>query len=506
MPLTRLFLYAFAALMAVTLGGCQGGTASADDGRYEVAAEAYPAKLSLSVRKRLERYRDEDSPLAFLIAPDGGFSVYWRCNGANCWRSDETYIEAAQEYCRTFGHLGDCLVHSVRGRKVWRGPEVYETGVRSRLTTPWRFSNQGPQQARGMVLYVPGYGGHRFPPSLDHERAPAYLRDLNRSGYDVLRLNVAHYDMGIDNEADINQRITETVAGLREQGYSRVYVAGQSRGAWQIMGALKSGLSVDGAILMVPAAHGRATTWEGEVNERYPSGTEDFAALIEGLPPTRMLFGFFAGDEYDTGGRQLSLQRSLGPGLGDAVQIIDRPDQFAGHGAAGHTAFAHVYGECMAQFLSGMALELSACTRPLDPENELHAALRQHLQDRGATRRTGDDLVAHVAARAFHPVRGNPGWWGMLVRPDGSMLQWFPGTYLSGNTLESTWETDDTHFCILESRRHNRKRYCYEVWAMPSGNTGFVSPDGLAFVVGSRPAGRVADLDFTPGNWKGTEG
>ncbi|PJK30398.1 hypothetical protein [Minwuia thermotolerans] len=470
-------------------------------------ADGYPPTLSLGVKRKLARYREEPWPLAFVVAPDGGYATYWRCSGPGCDGTDREYVAQVQEVCRRFGHKGDCLVHSIRDRKIWPGPEVFETGVRSRLIVPWKHDNIGPERARGVIVHIPGFGGDRYPPSLDHERAPFFLRQTNKEGWDTYRLNIAHYDYGIDNEAEINARIAETVREMRRRGYARVYLNGQSRGAWQILGAAQaSDLAIDGAFIMVPAAHGRAETWDGRTNPRYADSDADFRELIAPLGRYRLFFGFFRGDQYDPGGRAEAIGELHGDRVGESIFVLDRPPDLAGHGATWHRAFDGLYARCVRDFLEGIPVAFESCTDPLSLENDGMVATREHVIARGGERMEDAELRRFFDGRAAFPAAGPRGWWGLLAEPGGGLLQWFPGSYLTGNTIRSEWRVEDDGFCIIGSPRLNANRYCYDVYRLDDGRVAMVAPDGLAFVGATQPADDVAALGFTPGDWRGEEG
>jgi hypothetical protein len=285
-----------------------------------------------------------------------------------------------------------------------------------------------------------------------------------------------------------------------------VFLAGQSRGAWQILGALSRDIDVDGAFLAAPAAHGRPVSWSGKENRRFPRAADDWEKLIADVGAHRLFLTFFDGDEYDPGGRVEALQRLLGDRIGSDVFVLDRPENHAGHGAAAHTAFFAAYGDCLTDFLDGETVAFETCRRPLDPDNERHAATEPALAERGGEPVASAELEGFFSGRAIYPARGNRGWWGMLARPDGSLLQWFAGSYLTGNTLEARWEIDDGRFCVVDSLRLDRNRYCYAVYRMPSGKIGLLTPDGMALVVATEPARTAGDLAFRPGDWKGSEG
>lgn len=490
-------------LTAILLAGTAAAQNKPEDTRWLRQVANYPEKLSVSARYVIGRYEAEPHPLVLVVAPDGGYATYWRCNGPDCRLDDAVYVGKALRLCEERSHLGECLVYAVRDRILWPTPPVFETEIRSKLVVPWKFTNKGAEQARGVIVHVPGYAGHRYPPTLDHPVAPYYLRKLNQDGYDVLRLNIAHFDYGSTDYVELSQKLRETVSGLRKGGYRRVFLNGQSRGAWEILSASASGLGIDGAMLFVPAAHGRPVRWDGEENSRYERARQDFTRLVENAGRYRFLFAFFKGDEYDPGDRVETLSGRTVDDPAVEQFILDNPSDLEGHGAAGRIAFHTIYGPCLEQFLEGGNVQFHDCRNDFTASSELHAATESHLIELGGIRLQGVSLKAHLLDRAFFPTSGHGGWWGYHLSGNGDLLQWFPGDYLTGNTLQAEWEAHGDNFCVRESRRLNSNNYCYRVYLMPTGNTGLVAPDGLAFVVQSIKAGTPEDLPFRPGDWMG---
>lgn len=467
---------------------------------------AYPEKLSVSARYVIERYENEPYPLALVVAPDGGYATYWRCNSADCVFDDAVYVGKALKLCEERSHLGECLVYAVRDRMLWPTPPVFETEIRSKLIVPWKFTNDGPDKAKGVIVHVPGYAGHRYPPTLDHPVAPYYLRKLNQKGYDVLRLNIAHFDYGSTDYEELSQKLRDVVSGLRKGGYARVFLNGQSRGAWEILSASANGLGIDGAMLFVPAAHGRPIRWDGSTNSRYAIAVEDFDELMQRAGRYRFLFAFFDGDQYDPGGRADTLATRAADGPDLEQYVLDDPGDLAGHGAAGRIAFQKIYGPCLETFLEGRDVDFQHCRDAFRLAGEREAATEAHLIELGGIRLTAPSLRSYLRASALYPAVGHGGWWGYHMAADGKLLQWFPGNYLTGNTLQAEWETRNDNFCVRGSRRLNSSDYCYRVYLMPSGNIGLVAPDGLAFVVSTIKAETPEDLPFQPGDWKGETG
>ncbi|WP_416897010.1 MAG: hypothetical protein ACMVY4_16080 [Minwuia sp.] len=491
------------------------GTTHADDelawsraaitppGEWIRAESDYPQKLSIHARYTIERYKQEPFPLALVVAPDGGYATYWRCSDAHCSLDDQVYVQKALKACRERAHIGECLVHSIRHKQVWPVPVVYEADIRARLITPWHHQKFGPEQAKGAIVHVPGFAGHRFPTAMDHPLTPFHLSQLNKEGYDTFRLNIAHYDYSRTDRPELNRTLKSTVRQLRREGYRKVFLNGQSRGAWEILAASSEDLGIDGAMLFVPAAHGRAESWDGSPSRRFRQSAQDFRQLIAAAGRERFLFAFFRGDEYDPGGRAETLMQIRANDIGSKIAVLDGPDNLAGHGAAGRIAFYRQYGTCLSRFLEGEEVDFDTCRTPFALNDELDASTEAHILELGGMRLKGKELDLYMDNRAVFPAIGTPGWWGFHARTDGSILQWFPGRYLTGNTLESHWRIDGDAFCIIDSPRQNSNFYCYDVYRMPDGKVGLVAPDGLAVIARTETSNPTLGLSFQPGDWEG---
>jgi pimeloyl-ACP methyl ester carboxylesterase len=205
---------------------------------------------------------------------------------------------------------------------------------------------RGPERARGVVIYSHGRSltgeDSKSPP-------PAYLKDLAKSGWDVLRFNrPRREDTLLASSADLAGRAAE----LRSKGYKRVILTGQSFGAFlSIMAAAKT-TAVDGVIATSPAAFGSYLdsfdTWRMNASQL-------FVALAQ-LHHARILLAFFHGDDYDPGGRAEEAGTVLARNDDFAV-IIDQPPGLVGHLAAATSKFAKGYGSCLDKFAEGLGLE-----------------------------------------------------------------------------------------------------------------------------------------------------
>jgi pimeloyl-ACP methyl ester carboxylesterase len=150
--------------------------------------------------------------------------------------------------------------------------------------------HRGPRAAEGAVIWAHGYGGaeedHR------HHALPGLVSPLNEAGFDVFRFD---RHPGDDSLFITLPRLVRALPALREAGYRRIILGGQSRGAWQAMlAAAERPELVDAVLAAAPAAH-------GERPEFRPLALEDFRRVLAGLDEqrTRLLVMLFDRDEFD---------------------------------------------------------------------------------------------------------------------------------------------------------------------------------------------------------------
>ena len=152
--------------------------------------------------------------------------------------------------------------------------------------------HRGPRAAEGAVIWAHGYGGAEE----DHRghALPGLVSPLNEAGFDVFRFD---RHPGDDSLFVTLPRLLRALPSLREAGYRRIILGGQSRGAWQaILAAAERPDLVDSVIAAAPAAH-------GERPEQRALALEDFRRVLGGLDErrTRLLVMVFDRDEFDPG-------------------------------------------------------------------------------------------------------------------------------------------------------------------------------------------------------------
>jgi dienelactone hydrolase len=207
----------------------------------------------------------------------------------------------------------------------------------------------GPSMASGAVIWSHG----RSADSEDSEApTPPFIARLSNGGWDTFRLNRLRAN---DTLAGSAGALVQEVHRLKQQGYRRVVLAGQSFGGFlSLMGADASD-EVDAVIATAPAAYGSYSdhydTWRANATALYP--------LLARVRHARVMLFYFHGDEFDPGGRGERSRDILAERHLDYV-VVDQPRQLATHWAASTPLFARLYGDCILAFLAANGFEPDA--------------------------------------------------------------------------------------------------------------------------------------------------
>jgi hypothetical protein len=324
--------------------------ASAD---VSIAALLDPNRVPYLPQEGREDYRRfllRPLPRAFAVSREGAWG--W----ASGIESDpERTAERALANCRRWGG-SDCRLYARDLAVLWPGLEAVAPAVPDRplvagpgyaVVPDARFLWHGPQAARGAYVWAHG----RAPNGIDSRGAQPqpHVRPFNHAGYDVLRFD---RDPATDETEAGAAWLREALASLRAQGYRRIVVGGQSRGAWNALQALDRPGLADAVVAIAPAAHG-------------PTGSPAHAWALDDLrrvvaaaqnPKARVIVANFADDPFDPDPEQrAAIFRALsGPRVG-ALLFLDRPQDFSGHGAGADWRFTQRYGACLLDFAEGRA-------------------------------------------------------------------------------------------------------------------------------------------------------
>jgi len=207
----------------------------------------------------------------------------------------------------------------------------------------------GPTKAGGAVIWSHGLSAD----AEDFEApTPPFIALLRDGGWDTFRFNRMRAN---DTFAESARALVQDVHRLKQQGYRRVALVGQSFGGFLSLIGGDTSDEVDAVIATAPAAFGtysnRYDTWRANATELYP--------LLARVRRARVMLFYFHGDEFDPGGRgersrDILAERNL------EYVVIDQPRQLATHWAATTQLFARLYGTCILAFLDAIHFEPDA--------------------------------------------------------------------------------------------------------------------------------------------------
>jgi pimeloyl-ACP methyl ester carboxylesterase len=197
----------------------------------------------------------------------------------------------------------------------------------------------GAARAQGAVIWSHGR-------SLQSECSlvptPDYISAFRTAGWDVFRLNRPSI---IDTLPDSAAALAREAEGLKQRGYRRVVLAGQSFGGFISLIAAGRSDAVDAVIATAPAAYGSA-----ESNPfAYGLNATRLYDLLGAVRHARVALFFFDGDIFDPGGRAPIADEILRT-RGLAHLVIDRPAGLTTHWASISPAFASQFGPCLVAF------------------------------------------------------------------------------------------------------------------------------------------------------------
>jgi hypothetical protein len=323
--------------------------------------------LNAEGREDYARFLLQATPRAFALSSEGAWG--W----AAALPDAAATAARALELCGSWGGSG-CKIYAEDLAVIWPGRESSSpppppaqpvgTGPGWSLVPDGRFLWQGPATARGAYVWAHGRaaGGQD---SRGSQPQP-HVRAFNNVGYDVLRFD---RDPATD-ETDIAAGwLRGALRSLREQGYARIVVGGQSRGAWNALQALDTPGLVDGVVAIAPAAHGATGS------PAWAWALDDLREVVSAArsPAARVAIVNFAQDEFDPDpdGRAALFRRLHAPQVG-ALLFLDRPAEVTGHGGGAESRFTLRYGPCLLDFVEGRG---TGCGEAAPARHETEAVL-----------------------------------------------------------------------------------------------------------------------------------
>jgi hypothetical protein len=293
------------------------------------------------------RFLMQATPRAFALSPDGTW-------GWAAAQPDMAATEArALTLCAQWGGRA-CRLYARDLAVVWNGEpnrpgappaRMLASGQGWSLMPDRRFFWQGPKAARGVYVWAHGRaaGGQD---SRGGQPQP-HVRVFNNAGWDVVRFD---RDPATDETDPAAAWLRGALQVLRAQGYDRVVVGGQSRGAWNALQALQEPGLADAVVAVAPAAHG------ARGSPAWAWALDDLRRVVAQArsPAARVAVVTFAEDEFDPdpAGRAAIFRSLAAPQVG-ALLFLDRPAEVSGHGGGADSRFALRYGACLLEFVEG---------------------------------------------------------------------------------------------------------------------------------------------------------
>lgn len=240
-----------------------------------------------------------------------------------------------------------CRLLASDGR-IMGGPAIpAEQGALGPFTRSAFHLHRGPAAAEGVVVWGHGYGGAGE--EMRGAPLPGFLTALNEAGYDILRFDRVPGD---DALALTLPRLVRALPLLREAGYRRVILGGQSRGGWQaLLAAAQRPDLVEAVLAAAPAAHGEM---DASAEARQAQALEDFRRALAGLrdTPLRLLVMLFEEDEFDPDpGQRARAVAELAAERRPPTLVLWPQGPARGHSAVGDWRFTRDYAACVITLL-----------------------------------------------------------------------------------------------------------------------------------------------------------
>ena len=215
------------------------------------------------------------------------------------------------------------------------------------------FANEaplGPIAAKGVVLWSHG----RSVNSEDSlSPTPPYMATLRQAGWETMRFNRMR---DTDNLQDSARELTQRVEQLKQRGYRRIVLAGQSYGAFLSLMAADASDDVHAVIATAPAAYGSFAdfyeSWRSNATQLYP--------LLETIRHARVMLFYFHGDDFDPGGRGERSKAILAAHNIDNL-VVDQPPQLTTHWAASSKLFVTRFAGCIRDFIEAESGAAVSC-------------------------------------------------------------------------------------------------------------------------------------------------
>ncbi|KAA0681323.1 S9 family peptidase [Roseomonas genomospecies 6] len=197
----------------------------------------------------------------------------------------------------------------------------------------------GPTMARGAVVWSHGR-------SVDVEDSnaptPLYMKTMRDAGWDVFRLDRMRVSDTLPNSS---RALAGYADQLKDRGYRKVVLTGQSFGAFISLMAAGQTDRIDAVVGTAPAAFGNFS----DAYDSFRDNASQLWPILRRVQSARVMLFFFHGDDFDPGGRGDSARGILSSRGLDHI-VVDQPALLTGHGAAATGMFVRRFSACILRF------------------------------------------------------------------------------------------------------------------------------------------------------------
>lgn len=338
------------AAMAAFLAGCQGNAMYGEG----------PITLSPHTSALYKSYLQEQYPLVFTVSTDGNESTYYWCSAFGCDLPKAKSIRV----CEQRSNGVPCKVYAVRRQIVWKGTvdnQDYDS-VDVEMELVGKDPEYAPKHHKGAVVYMPGYSPDDPIEETDGS-IPGYLKRLHEMGWHAYKLYTVHEHRSVltlDKQVEALRRL---IQGLKQRGFKRVILTGQSAGGWLALYAAAYAPEVDGIVAATPSRYGSRVNNMGSGNQSFGQSTGATLRLLRKVRDTRVVLAFFDGDPWEPAERAGQVEALLAR-TGLRSIVLDHPEGIYGHHGAWSEAFRDLYTECLDRFFQGENMTEASCRAP----------------------------------------------------------------------------------------------------------------------------------------------
>lgn len=338
--------------LLIFLGFVMPASAQVPDAAYRAFFAPPVANGPESLRYALgQHYRGAvpNAALAYAIAPDGRAVWFVGANQASEAAAREAALAGCGRLAQPIGAA--CQVFATNGTAPGRPAITPATQAIGPLTSSAFHYRHGPARARGVVVWSHGRAASRGIGRADARGSPvqAWVSLLNDAGWDVMRFDRAP---DTDELEPSTAQLLAALPLLRQAGYQRIVLAGQSRGAWHsLLAAQRAPDAVFAVIAVAPAMHGADPRFQG-------AALDDWRRLMGGLPAAgpRLATVLFRDDAYDASPPARIERWEARAAARQAPSLMIAPATGPGDHAGGfQQVFNQGWGACLVRFVTEAA-------------------------------------------------------------------------------------------------------------------------------------------------------